>query len=269
MATVLQTVNNQLEYVVSGVRPIETYFVDDSYTDGVKAFRFSAIKGDGTVGGRGEISLQYADATAGIPAQGFFFDTSTKDRYGRGDDITPETNLFPKGERQNKGMGLPKKGQMIVNDDDSFKSIEYFRAVNEVLLKDNASITVVTGTSDTTINVPSDLTGDLKVGDYIKIEDATNSEELQVKAIDATTITTNTAITNDYDGGTGVVTLTALTMLQRPVYLIEGDQASTTLPVQTLVPTTSGNLKQIVGYIDSKATYRIDLSIDPWGTTIA
>lgn len=268
MANKLQTINNQLEYIATGYRPIETYFVDDSYTDGVDAFRFSAPKGDGTVGSKSEISLQYADATEGIAARGFFFDTSAPDRYRRGDDVTPETKLFPKGKRQNFGMGMPKKGEMIIADDEDFKLVKYFRGLDEQVASTAGgdTITVDTGASDITINVDKDLTSTLMIGDWIKINDDTNSEEVQVKAIDATSITTNTALVNNYS--TSVV-LTALSMIERPVYLVEEDQATANLPIQTLVPTTSGNLKQIVGYISSQGTYVIDLTIDPFGEILA
>jgi len=273
MANVLQTINNQLEFICTGYRPIETYFVDDSYTTGVKAFRFSHIKSDGTVKSKSELSLQYADArsTALLPAQGFFYDTSIEDRYRRGDDITPETMLLPKGARENKGMGFAKKGEMIIVDDANFDLVKYFRGIDEVLVDASTSsgINVVTGTSAVTINVDVDLTGDLAVGDWITINNDTTSDTVQVLSLTASAITTNTNIANNYNGSTKAVTITALTMVNRPIYLIEADQSGSVFPFQTLVPVTSGNLKQQVGYTSSQGTYVIDLSIDPNGSVVA
>ncbi len=268
MATVLQAVNNQLEFNSTKYRPIETYYVDDSYTNGVKAFRFASIKGDGTVGGVNELSLQYADAVNGIPAMGFFYDTSAIDRYGRTDNVTPETKLYPKGVRQNKGMGFAKRGEMMFADDDNFDLVKYFRGLDEVLASDAGgdTITVVTGTSDVTINCDKDLTGELKVGDYIKISDATNSQVVQVQAVTSTTITSNATLAEDYS--TGAV-ITGLCMIGKPVYLVDADQATNVLPIQTLEPATSGRLKQVVGYVSSQGTYVIDLSIDAFGSIIA
>lgn len=267
MSNVLQTINNQLEYNSTGYRPIETYFVDDSYTTGVKAFRFSAIKGDGTVGGVSEISLQYADATSGIAAKGFFFDTSSSDRYGRGDNLTAETMLFPKGVRENKGMGLVKRGEMQIADDASFNLVKYFRGLDEVVASTvgGDTITVVTGTSAVTINCNKDLTGELSIGDWIKVTNGSTTDTVQVKAVTSTTITTNTAMGNNYSTTT---VITALSMIQRSIFLIEADQSGAVMPFQTLVPVTSGNLKQELGYITSQNTYVIDLSIDPNGTVL-
>jgi len=271
MANVLQSINNQLEYVCTGYRPIETYFVDDSYTTGVKAFRFSSIKANGTVNSVSELSLQYADATAGLPAQGFFYDTSSVDRYGRGDNVTPETMLFPKGKRENKGMGFPKRGEIQIASDANFDLVKYFRGMEEVLIdaSTSAAVTVVTGTSAVVINVDVDLTGDLSVGDYITIENATTSDTVQVLSLTSTAITTNTDIANNYDGSSAAVTLTALSMVNRPIYLIEAAQSGSVMPFQTLVPVTSGNLKQQVGYVSSQGTYVINLDIDPNGSTVA
>jgi len=271
MANVLQTINNQLEFICTGYRPIETYFVDDTYTTGVKAFRFSAIKSDGTVGGVAELSLQYADAqsTGLIPAQGFFYDVSSVDRYGRGDNVTPETMLFPKGARENKGMGFARRGEMIISSDSDFDIVKYFRGMNEVLIAASTSAGV-NGTADTaTMTVNVDLTDDLAVGDYIKIANAAGtSEVIQVLSVAAGAITTNTNLANSFAGNSSAVTITALSMIGRPVYLIEADQSGAVLPFQTLVPVTGGNLKQIVGFISSQATYVIDLSIDPWGSVV-
>jgi len=268
MANILQTINNQLEYICTGYRPAETYFVDDSYTSGVKAFRFSAPKGDGAVLGISELSTQYASSGNLIPAKGFFYDTSVADRYGRGDNVTPESMLFPKGVRENKGMGFPKKGEMQIASDSDFSLVKYFRGLDSVVASTvgGATITVVTGTSDVTINCDVDLTAILAIGDWISIANGSTEDIVQVKSTTSTTIVTNVAMGNDYSTTT---VITALSMIEKPIYLVEGDQSTAIMPFQTLVPVTSGNLKQQVGYVSSQGTYVIDLSIDPNGSVVA
>ena len=168
---------------------------------------------------------------------------------------------------------VPKSKMGSIHDEEKLAVFTIVEGGLRFRTKDAILATNGTGTSGAkTLTVSAkDLTSELKVGDYIEVQQATkNTSYTQISAI---TFSTNTVITtkdnlaDTYTAGTVV----AKTMKGKPVYL--GDNSGSTkfsqlgIPYTTLAPVT-GEWGQEVGYVYSACEIFIDLTNDKLGKTI-
>ena len=250
MALTVKVKDSQAEYRLSNYKFQSTFFVDSSVTAGLKAGFFAGLKGDGTSNGVTPVTtLVYAGADAKIKASGIIYQASAVDAYGRRDNLSEETNLFPFGVRTSEGIGLLKKAVLEVTDNSNSYNT-YFRTTTYTL-------GTPTSQTNTTITYTGDKTSLVRIGDKIK-----NTATTYVTNVVYTAAPTNTTVITTVTGdtlGTDATETFVLTQIDEPVYLavnMTGD-----LPFTT-IPPASGDLKQIVGVIESGIAVRIDLTLD-------
>jgi len=263
--------NSQAEFMITPAKKYQaTFYVADEYTKGLKSCTFAAVKDDGTSNGKSETTLTYAGAVAKtygagvladgaitLPAKkasGIIYDSSTIDQFGREDNFSNEENLFPFGNREDKSMGLVKKGVIEITDTAGTK-INIFNTKKSTL-------GVPASQTDTTITYVGNKTALVKAGDKIL-----NTETAYV--VSAVFGGVNTVITVNSDATLGVVATETFTVgqIDDPVYL--ADDMSGDLPFTTIPPVSgSGKLKQIVGYIENAISVRVDLTIDVNPSTV-
>lgn len=251
--------HSQNEFVNTGFLFQNTYYVDDSIKEGLPIASFCSIYSGTSICLQNGVKEQATLHKAGkkvAKASGVIYTTSPKDMYGRTDDFSNETMLYPYGQRQDKAIGLLKK--CVIEIGDGTKK-HVFRTVDEVLV-DSASVTEnkkVTITSNT----------ELKYGDKIEIIDtgAENASSIHhIVAINDKEIT----FTPDANV-TGPVKVLVKCQMDDPIYLNDVPvqkngiyEKMEDLPFTTIRTTTPGEIDQLVGYVESPVAIRIDLNLD-------
>lgn len=161
MAVVVNVKTTQVLPKITSWRSQEGFFVDDSYTKGLKKATFGTII-TGKSGGRVAPVISYAGAVGATytdisedpavlgPAKaiGVIYETSPIDQYRRVDDLSDETRLFPLGARTDKKYALMPSCVLEVTDTDEVNgTVGYFRLVDKELPTatsfDDATATIV------------------------------------------------------------------------------------------------------------------------------
>lgn len=261
MALILTMNNAQSEFVNTGFLFQNTYYVDDKLTDGLEFATFCTVES-------GESKCHQISKKQAVlvpsgkdikkKASGIVYTTSPRDPYGRLDDFTNETRLYPYGYRQDQAIGLLKKGVIFVNSTTEGKRYREWRTHDVDL-----GTGTVSGNNTLTLDVG---TKELKYGSKILFNNST------IGYVTGVTNETTYTVQGLTDAATKNVKV--LCQMDDPLYL----NTSVTLTAEdkgifedgsklpfTPVPPVSGELHQVVGYIESPIAARIDLTmhIDP------
>lgn len=260
--------SSQLEPNITGKLYQNTYYVDDSEVNGLSVGTFCSVQSGTsqcyTENGKIQATLKYAGKDVKRKASGIIYETSAKDRYGRSDDFEDEYNLFPYGYREDTAIALVKTGVITVSNTEKYKTLRVYQPF-DVMVE-----TVSIDTEKDTFKIKKSKTK-LEYGDKIQfICDAGRKksihyvvdvkDELDGQLVSFVPKTTETE--------TSVI---LKCMIGEPVYLNNVPkvhkglyESKKELPFTT-VPAQSGELDQIVGYIESPMHIRIDLtkSINP------
>lgn len=252
----LNVKNSQLEPLTTGTLYQTTYYVDDALKDGIEYGTFCGVaSGNSKCVQEGNKTKQAVLVEAGkdikVKASGIIYDASARDRYGRSDDFENETRRYPYGYREDTALSLIKKGVLEVLEPNNFYNLRIFRSTDLDLGNGTVSSNVLTLDEDNT---------ELKYGDKITIQDVTGwvSEVTDTKHFKVI----------GFNSESGNVV--AKCQMDDPVYLnkkvtikpeAKGKfEKLSDLPFTT-IPAQSGELSQIIGYIESPRHIRFDLTI--------
>ena len=191
-------------------------------------------------------ALVKADKATALKAEGFIFEASPLDPYGRGDQYNVNPTFANAGVREYRKLGMIRKGFAVLNNNNGDRLGTYWRMVDEDLtgtVATTSGSTAVVGTSTT-------FTTSLKVGDYITI--ATVPGVYQVATIADDTHLTLSANASATASGKVV---TAKNMYGKPLYLADN---TVDIQVQTLKPTSN---IQVVGRIEHTDIIEFDIDI--------
>lgn len=257
---ILTSKNNQIDPRITYTLYQNTYYVDDSVKEGLSLATFCSIQSGNSMcrqeGKTAQATLMYAGKDVNRKASGIIYDTSSKDQYGRTDDLDREYNLYPYGNREFEAIALIKKGVIEISNLENKQNIRVYRTVDEKLA-DTVTITdknsfILSGNK-------------LEYGDKLEITsaDETVKDIVHVLSVegDKVTFIPETEITS-------TKTIIAKCQMDDPVYLNnvpkvnKGKYASKADFPFTPIRASIGELDQLVGYIESPKHIRIDLTKD-------
>ena len=258
MALKLGLNNAQMEVINTGFLFQGTWYVSDALQEGLEFCTFCTIES-----GESKCPQITKKQAVLVPsgkdikkkASGFVYTTSPRDMYGRTDDFSNETRLYPYGRREDQAIGLMKKGVIFVSATDNPKHRQWNTHDIDLGKGTVASnvLTLVAGTKE--LEYGKKITVDGKVGYVIE---KTNDTTYKVQGLaDATS-----------------KDVKVVCQMDDPLYLnkavtikpeAKGAFATSADLPFTPVPSVSGELDQIVGYIESPIAARIDLTmqLDP------
>lgn len=287
MALILNVKNSQSEFTNTGFLFQGTWYVDNSFvatptfTGGLESASFCGIKSgtslclvDGlqeqaTLFPASDIAVSGAigglDVTA-LKASGIIYKESPRDRYGRTDNLSDETRLHPYGNREDKAIGLLKKGVLEVSDF-AIQRYKHFASTDTVLVN-GANGNPITGTvTSNTLTLTAEPQYLLKYGDKVQVGGT----------VGYVTNVVSTTVVDVTHADISASTVTNLCQIDDPIYLntftdtsdIEitpgrvgrGWNDASELPFRTF-PLSGATIDQVVGYIESPIAVRIDLTID-------
>lgn len=256
MSFIINVKNSQSEFQTTGHLFQNTYYVDDSIKDGLELGTFCGVA-SGTSkcrqeNGEAQTVMVAAGKDVKVKASGIVYESSSRDQYGRTDDLSDETRLYPYGNREYLAYGLLKRGVVEISDTSNKFNIRVYRTVDQAFGKGSVNEGVLTLTKGTK---------ELRYGDKITfgddighISEVTSETEYKVVGI---------ANGNDKE-------VVAKCQMDEPVYLNNAVKIKpedkghfkslADLPFTT-VPAVQGELSQVVGYIESPKHIRIDLTI--------
>ena len=257
MSFIISVRNSQSEFLTTGHLFQNTYYVDDSIKNGLEVGTFCGVASGKSKcrqeNGEEQAVLVASGKDIKVKASGIIYNASPRDQYGRTDDLTDETRLFPYGDRQDLAYGLLKKGVIEISDTENKYNIRVYRTV-DVKLEG-------TGTVASGVLTLTNATSELKYGDKILVGD-------KIGYVSGVTSTTSYKVVGLEDASSQQVTIKC--QMDDPVYL---NKAVTIEPAEkghfktladlpfTTVPPQSGELSQLVGYIESPKHVRIDLTL--------
>jgi len=240
------------------------FYVDDSYTKGLKMAKFGSVI-TGESGGKVEPVITYAghvgatysnigEAAIDIPALkavGLIYESSSQDQYRRLDDLSDETRLFPKGSRQDRPYALMPSGVLEITDTDQlFGSPVYFRAVDKVIpVADISSFD--NGTA--TIVLSGEFT-DIREEERFDVEGIGTAYVISVSyddGADETTIVLNDGV------GDVPAEITVKSQLFEVGYL--PDDATADVPFTMIPVDDGGDPRQPLGFVESPIAFRFDV----------
>lgn len=254
---ILNVKNSQNEFVNTGFLFQNTYYVDQKIENGIPIATFCSVSSgtsDCPVIGSIQATLKKAGKDSS-KASGVIYTTSAKDMYGRTDDFSDELMLYPYGRRQDKAIGLLKK--CVIEISDGTKK-HFFRTFDEVLAKNVA----VSSNNKLTVTYNPNL----KYGDKIELTDLGNENK---KSIHHITEVNDNEITFTPDATVvGNVDVDLKCQIDDPIYLNKQVTTNGTyskaeeLPFTTIRTKQSGEIDQLIGYIESPVAVRINLTLD-------
>lgn len=255
---ILNSKNNQINPQITYELYQNTYYVDDSVVDGLSIATFCHVQSGKSSclqdGHKEQATLVYAGKDLNKKASGFIYETSSRDQYGRTDDIEDEYNLYPYGNRQSKAISLIKKGVIEISDIDNKNNIRVYRTVDEKIAD---SITIEGKNSFTLKN------NKLQYGDKLELVGDDKKDIVHVLSVNGDKIifTPETEIAT-------TKTIVAKCQMDDPVYLNNAPKVTKGKYVSredfpfTPIRAKSGELDQLVGYIESPKHIRVDLTKD-------
>lgn len=258
MSFIINVKNSQSEFMTTGHLFQNTYYVDDSIKDGLELGTFCGVASGISKCKQSTGDVQTVLVGAGkdvkIKASGVIYNASPRDQYGRTDDLTDETRLYPYGNRESTAYGLLKKGVISINNTNSKYDLRIYRTID---IKLEGTGTVASGVLTLTKG-----TSELKYGDKISIDN-----KIGYVSEVTSTISYKVVGLEDISSASEV---TIKCQIDDPVYL---NKAVTITPDKkghfdklsdlpfTTVPPQSGELSQLVGYIESPMHIRFDLTL--------
>lgn len=241
MALKISVKNSQSDFVNTGMLFQGTWYVDNSLPEGLESATFCGIKGGQSaclVDGKMDQATLWPAGTDALKASGIVYKQSARDRYGRTDDMTDETRYYPYGIREDKAIGLLKKGVIEVSSTENQRYRHWY-------------------TCDTAV-----LERDLKHGDLVKTDEGTAHVVSVNKLTGKATITEGTLTLVD-GKATALCQIDAPLFLNTAVTIKPEDKGAFAgaegLPFTTIKP--ESGIVQLVGYVESAIAARIDLTL--------
>lgn len=259
MALKLSLNNAQMEVHNTGMLFQGTWYVDDKIKDGLEYASFCAIESgesqNRSYGHKKQAVLVPAGKDIKKKASGVVYTTSPKDMYGRIDDFSDETRLYPYGRRQDTAIGLMKRCVVLVSSTENPKHKEW-NTFDIDLGKGSVAtgtLTLENGTKE--LKYGSKISVDGKIGYVVG---KTSETVYTVEGLEDNT-TKDVKVLCQMDDPLYLNVATSLKPEDKGLF-----EDSSKLPFTT-VPPKSGELCQVVGYIESPIAARIDLNmhIDP------
>lgn len=247
-----------LPKIVSNWRAQQAFAVNDEYTKGLEYGKLV-----GVITGKcedvdkavftyaGDVGATYTDigdapiAIGAVKPVGVIYDVSPRDQYGRTDDQTDNTRLFPMGARQDKLMPpMPEWVWEITDTDETLGNAAYFREIDKVLDTatsfDDATATIV---------FPGNV-DDVRVGQKVDI----NGDFYYIEDISYDSGANETTFTLNEGAGDVVADVTLLSQLFEPVYLPDD---MTGLPFTMMPHNTAGTgTRKQIGFVESVIAVR-------------